>query len=86
MEKERATLREILREVDEMIVQARQDYKDLNELKARLKVLHEQKEVGEMEYYIRSEQIRRLGQQHDFCMRRLQRQKTVALQKLSELE
>jgi phosphosulfolactate phosphohydrolase-like enzyme len=86
MEQDRATLREILREVDELMSQARKDYKDLVELKSHLKALHKQHKVSDMEFSIRTEHIRRLGQQHDFCMRRLQRQKTVALQKLSELE
>lgn len=86
MEKERAVLHGILKEVDELIAQARKDSQELKEVKVQLESLHEQHKVADFEYRIRNEHIRRLSQQQSYCLRRLQRQKTVALQKLREIE
>lgn len=83
---ERQKLRDILKDIHALMAETRKARQELNGVKKELDTCYQDGEVTELGYHLRLEQINRSHQNINFCMRKLEHQKKVALQKLRDLE
>jgi hypothetical protein len=82
---EREILQDILSGVEEMMAETRKSRQELYGVKKELTDSYQNGKVTELGYRIRLEQVDRSYQTIVFCIRRLEQQKKIALQKLQEL-
>lgn len=83
---EKAILEDIIEGINELIVETRKQRVEVNKLVQELKEKHAKQQLSDMEYAIDTERLRRTHQNIDFCMRSLERQKKIAISRISELE
>src|SRR2546430_2615732 len=83
---EREILEEIVADTRRLIHDTRANRKEWHELVAEVDATFERGEMTKLTYDIHKERLRRSGQDIDCCLRSLDRQMKIALQKLNELE
>ena len=79
-------LKDILEDLADLVRQTRQSSKELRQIELELKQALAQKQITQFSFDIKAEQVRRSHQDIDFCLRSLDRQRKICLEKLRELE
>jgi hypothetical protein len=85
-QEETEILRDILNGVKELMIETHRQRKEVRELWDEIEVQYNQGAMTEMTFAVEKEQFRRTNENIDFCLRSLDRQKKIALNKLQELE
>ncbi len=79
-------LRDILRGVKELMIETHRQRKEVRELWDEVELQYQGGIMSELTFAVEKEQFRRTNENIDYCLRSLDRQKKIALNKLQELE
>jgi hypothetical protein len=82
---EAAILNEILEGISELMADTRRQRKDLDELGRELHQNRDRQRMSDFRYAVDKERLRRSYQDVNYCLKSLERQRKIALQKLTEL-
>ena len=87
MDKDRAeVLESIVTDVNELIGETKDQYRELQITKQRLKNLHNANKIDRLEFIVEKERIAITEESINDCLRRLERQKKIAVFELMKLE
>ncbi|HLC91446.1 MAG TPA: hypothetical protein VJC09_00160 [Candidatus Saccharimonadales bacterium] len=75
----------IVKDVNEMIIETKQTRQELNEAKQHLEQLNHANKVELLDYTIQKERIRESETRANDCMKKLERQKKIAIHRLMQL-
>jgi major membrane immunogen (membrane-anchored lipoprotein) len=83
---DREILEEIVADTRRLIVDTRTSRREWRELVTEVETTFKRGKMTQLTYDIHKERLRRSGQDIDYCLRNLDRQMKIALQKLRELD
>lgn len=81
----RELLEGIVREAEELIRETRQNRKEVQELEAQLDKLYAQGHMTRLYFDLHKERARRIYKKVDYCIKKLEHHRKLALWKLREL-
>ncbi len=79
-------LEDIITDINQLITETRQTKKELKMLEEEVKQQYDTGKMNDLDFTISKERLRRHSQNIDYCLRKLEREKKIAITKIQELE